>query len=696
MADPVTERRWSRRSPPSRSRSSRSRSSRSRGQEPAGWAAAPVVADTVAEAETAADEAPAERPLPRRASPTPAPMPRRREPAPRARRRRARHRRRRGPAPPSPPPAPAAPAMPAGLVPRSVGPLRAALLGRRRRGPSTWHARARCSPTRPSPDPDARRPRACGSSGADARHLARPRRHPDRDASTARSCATRGSCRRSSARGSSSRATTGSPPTCWPRIEHPDFLYVSHLHSDHLDEAFLADHVDRSTTVLLPDFPTRELERRLRGLGFTRFVRTEHATPIEVADGLTIEIHVETSITDGPGGDSALIVDDGESRLLNQNDCRLHDLAALTAHGPIDQQWLQYSGAIWYPMVYDMPDERMRGAGRAKVERQFARALRYVQAVGARVVVPSAGPPCFLDPELFGLNVITGDELSIFPDATRVPRPARRGGHRHGPPRDPWHGGRRPTPAGRRRPPAARRRGRADLHRQEGLPATTTPPTGSRGWPTQRAALARSRPPTCWPPCRRGGSRCWRWPRRCGRPSAPPPPPRARRRSTSSSTSRPARCGLGRRALRVLVRRRPRASSRPSSPRGPSTGRTRCSCRAASGRGAPGEFNEFLYNFFKSLSPERMARAEAEAPPRDSSAARSTPTARWRRCGWATWIVERYCPHRRADLAIVRPRRRLRAHLRAPRLAVRPRDRALPHRRRPLDQGPSRPDEPAG
>ena len=30
--------------------------------------------------------------------------------------------------------------------------------------------------------------------------------------------------------------------------------------------------------------------------------------------------------------------------------------------------------------------------------------------------MPSAGPPCFLDPALFGLNVIDGDEASIFPD----------------------------------------------------------------------------------------------------------------------------------------------------------------------------------------------------------------------------------------------------------------------------------------
>ncbi len=33
-------------------------------------------------------------------------------------------------------------------------------------------------------------------------------------------------------------------------------------------------------------------------------------------------------------------------------------------------------------------------------------------------VVPSAGPPAFLDQDLFGLNMIDGDELSIFPDQT--------------------------------------------------------------------------------------------------------------------------------------------------------------------------------------------------------------------------------------------------------------------------------------
>ena len=202
------------------------------------------------------------------------------------------------------------------------------------------------------------------------------------------------------------------------RIESADFLYVSHLHGDHHDEPWLLEHLRRDIPILLPGFPIREQRRRLQALGFTEFIRTEDTEELEIAPELTVAIHVETSITDGPGGDSALVVSDGETILVNQNDCRTTDLGQLRAHGPVDLHWLQFSGAIWYPMVYEMPDDEKRVLCHAKVEAQFARAMRYVEKVDARAIVPSAGPPCFLDEELFGLNVITGDELSIFPDQT--------------------------------------------------------------------------------------------------------------------------------------------------------------------------------------------------------------------------------------------------------------------------------------
>jgi UDP-MurNAc hydroxylase len=208
------------------------------------------------------------------------------------------------------------------------------------------------------------------------------------------------------------------PSDVMAKLERPDYLYISHQHGDHLDEAWLANHIDKSTPVLLPDFATRELERQLNRLGFTNFIRTRNGEMTDLGDGLRVAIHVETAIADGPGGDSAMVIEDGTSRLVNQNDCRTGDLAELLQHGPVDMHWLQYSGAIWYPMVYDQPREELIALARSKVESQFARSIRYVDALGARVVVPSAGPPCFLDEDLFSVNMIDGDELSIFPDQT--------------------------------------------------------------------------------------------------------------------------------------------------------------------------------------------------------------------------------------------------------------------------------------
>ena len=209
------------------------------------------------------------------------------------------------------------------------------------------------------------------------------------------------------------------PSDVMEKLERPDYLYISHQHGDHLDEAWLTNHIDKSTPVLLPDFATRELERQLNRLGFTNFIRTRNGVMTDLGDGLRVAIHVETAIADGPGGDSALVVEDGASRLVNQNDCRTGDLAELLQHGPVDMHWLQFSGAIWYPMVYDQPREELIELARSKVESQFARSIRYVEAIGARVVVPSAGPPCFLDEDLFSINMIDGDELSIFPDQTQ-------------------------------------------------------------------------------------------------------------------------------------------------------------------------------------------------------------------------------------------------------------------------------------
>jgi UDP-MurNAc hydroxylase len=198
-------------------------------------------------------------------------------------------------------------------------------------------------------------------------------------------------------------------------ISHPDYLYVSHLHHDHFDPDFLRDHVDKNAVVLLPEYPIDALELQLRDLGFRRFVKPRSAEPVEL-DGLRIMIMALVAPTDGPIGDSGLAVDDGRTRIFNMNDSRPIDLEPLRDFGHLDGLFLQFSGAIWYPMVYDFPVRMKQNLGRKKRQNEMARAKRYVEEIGASFVFPSAGPPCFLDPELFHMNDVDRDPSNTFPD----------------------------------------------------------------------------------------------------------------------------------------------------------------------------------------------------------------------------------------------------------------------------------------
>jgi UDP-MurNAc hydroxylase len=209
----------------------------------------------------------------------------------------------------------------------------------------------------------------------------------------------------------------GVPELTIPELTRPDYLYISHLHRDHFDPLWLADNVSKDARVLLPEFGIDLLAVELRALGFLDLVQTTHGERIDL-DGLGVTILAMTSPADGPLGDSAVVFDDGTTRILNQNDARPGDLDALHALGPFDAQFLQFSGAIWYPVAYDFPPDEKERLARSKRIDEMERAERYVAAVGATHVFPCAGPPCFLDPALFALNDLDRDPTNIFPDQT--------------------------------------------------------------------------------------------------------------------------------------------------------------------------------------------------------------------------------------------------------------------------------------
>ncbi|MDQ3524536.1 MAG: MBL fold metallo-hydrolase, partial [Chloroflexota bacterium] len=163
---------------------------------------------------------------------------------------------------------------------------------------------------------------------------------------------------------------------------HPDFLFLSHTHLDHFDHGFLREHVSKSTRVLLPDHPLGLVEKELRTVGFENFIQTTSSEPIDV-DGLKVMITSLIAPADGPLGDSGLSLGDGDVTIFNQNDSRPVDFEALDAFGPYDAHFLQYSGAIWYPMVYRFPQKMKDALSTKKRVTQMQRALRYAEQIGA-------------------------------------------------------------------------------------------------------------------------------------------------------------------------------------------------------------------------------------------------------------------------------------------------------------------------
>ena len=431
------------------------------------------------------------------------------------------------------------------------------------------------------------------------------------------------------------------PSDFYDALRKPSYLYISHLHGDHLDEEWLPANIDLATPILLPGFPTPELERRLRKIGFTEFIHTVDGVEHDLGDGLTVAIHVETSITDGPAGDSALVVSDGVHRLVNQNDCRTSDLHALRAHGPIDLHWLQFSGAIWYPMVYQESPERMRELIDLKVDSQFARAMRYVEALDARAVVPSAGPPCFLDPDLFQFNVITGDELSIFPDQTQFLsrlQEASRNGIMNMPGTQITIGNElqvdHPIPTADMQKIFSDKLSYLRNYQSDylgwlnNMKANWAQPTEDllntlKAWWEPLLALA--------PSLRQGiGAACLL---RAGDLDVLIDFPNGEVRAFNNEPYG-FRFEIDRRLVETVVAQNAVDWS----------DKLFLSCRFSAWRS--GSYNEYIYNFFKSLSVERMQRTEAEAVKKFAPATPSDEIT------IGDYIVERYCPHRKADLSV--------------------------------------------
>jgi UDP-MurNAc hydroxylase len=202
-------------------------------------------------------------------------------------------------------------------------------------------------------------------------------------------------------------AEAGVTPEAFPK--DIDYLFLSHEHQDHVDPASLR-HFSPQIPVLICKFATTKFRRYIEGLGFQNVWEIPPGQRVELGDEVTVTILGSAEYTN----DAALLVECDGCTLLNETDCKLSypDLERLGQQG-IDIGFYMFSGANWYPMMYDYPDEVKRAlVGRRR--RALLRSLvQRVKVTKPRVAVPAAGPCTILDPDLLWLN---SEDRGIFID----------------------------------------------------------------------------------------------------------------------------------------------------------------------------------------------------------------------------------------------------------------------------------------
>ena len=201
-------------------------------------------------------------------------------------------------------------------------------------------------------------------------------------------------------------------------MESVDFLYVSHVHQDHLDKPFLKELIskNKNVKVILPDYRWCELKNLLTDIGFKNFIIGQ------AIYGETTLVTYVCETLDREREDSALLIDDGDKTFLNINDSKIlpdHKEDIFKRFKSIDMMACQVSGASWHPNCYDYDDETMKDKCSLHRSRCHERFIKVKKDLNVKKSVITAGPPCFLDEGLDELNFY-GNNASVFPDPWQI------------------------------------------------------------------------------------------------------------------------------------------------------------------------------------------------------------------------------------------------------------------------------------
>jgi UDP-MurNAc hydroxylase len=188
-----------------------------------------------------------------------------------------------------------------------------------------------------------------------------------------------------------------------------DYLFLSHEHQDHMDVATLK-HFRRDIPFLICRFTTDKFHQYLQKLGFTNIREVESGETLDLGNEVKTTIFRTVEYTN----DSAILVEHNGVRVFNETDCKLgyEDLERI-GKLRIDIGFYMFSGANWYPMMYEYPEDKMLDLVRRRRRSLVRSMVQRVRLTKPRFAVPAAGPCTVLDPALLWLNQ---EDRGIFVD----------------------------------------------------------------------------------------------------------------------------------------------------------------------------------------------------------------------------------------------------------------------------------------
>ena len=101
------------------------------------------------------------------------------------------------------------------------------------------------------------------------------------------------------------------------------------------------------------------------------------------------------TVDTGVNHDSAAIFKIDEKTFFNQNDCKIFDRLTYLKDDAIDYYAVQFSGATWHPVCYELSESEKRKISKKKVLSKLVAVRNAINLIKPKFYLPSAGPAIF-------------------------------------------------------------------------------------------------------------------------------------------------------------------------------------------------------------------------------------------------------------------------------------------------------------